>query len=64
MMQAGFPPSFYASDKIHSRHRERSATVYVRQSTMQQVEHHRESTRLQYALVERAVQESMQSYGR
>jgi DNA invertase Pin-like site-specific DNA recombinase len=30
--------------------------VYVRQSTMQQVEHHQESTRLQYALVERAVQ--------
>ncbi len=30
--------------------------IYVRQSTMQQVEHHQESTRLQYALVERAVQ--------
>ena len=30
--------------------------VYVRQSTMQQVEHHRESGRLQYALAERAVQ--------
>ena len=56
MMQAGLPPSFCASEKIHSRHRERSAMVYVRQSTMQQVEHHRESTRLQYALVERAVQ--------
>ena len=30
--------------------------VYVRQSTMQQVEHHQESARLQYALVERAMQ--------
>ena len=30
--------------------------VYVCQSTTHQVEHHRESTRLQYALVERAVQ--------
>jgi DNA invertase Pin-like site-specific DNA recombinase len=56
MMQAALPPSCYAPDKIHSRHRERSAMVYVRQSTMQQVEHHRESTRLQYALAERAVQ--------
>jgi DNA invertase Pin-like site-specific DNA recombinase len=30
--------------------------VYIRQSTVQQVERHQESTRLQYALVERAVQ--------
>jgi len=29
--------------------------VYVRQSTLQQVEHHQESTRLQYALVDRAI---------
>ena len=29
--------------------------VYIRQSTVQQVERHQESTRLQYALVERAV---------
>jgi DNA invertase Pin-like site-specific DNA recombinase len=42
--------------KIHRRHRERSAIVYVRQSTPQQVERHQESTRLQYALVERASQ--------
>ncbi len=55
-MQAGLPPSFCAPDKIHGQHRERSAMVYIRQSTMQQVEHHQESTRLQYALVERAVQ--------
>ena len=43
-------------EKIHSRHRERLAVVYIRQSTPQQVERHQESTRLQYALVERACQ--------
>lgn len=43
-----------ASEKIQSRHRDRLAIVYVRQSTMQQVERHQESTRLQYALAERA----------
>ena len=41
-------------EKIHGRHRERQAIVYIRQSTPQQVERHQESTRLQYALVERA----------
>src|ERR1700750_1678178 len=40
--------------KILRQHRERSAIVYIRQSTVQQVERHQESTRLQYALVERA----------
>jgi len=44
-----------AADKIDGRHRERLAVVYVRQSTMQQVERHQESTRLQYGLVERAM---------
>jgi DNA invertase Pin-like site-specific DNA recombinase len=43
-------------EKIHRRHRERCAIVYIRQSTPQQVERNQESTRLQYALVERAVQ--------
>jgi DNA invertase Pin-like site-specific DNA recombinase len=43
------------SDKIHPRHQERLAMVYIRQSTMQQVERHQESTRLQYALVDRAL---------
>ncbi len=42
--------------KIARHHRERMAIVYVRQSTLQQVERHQESTRLQYALVERALQ--------
>jgi flavin-dependent dehydrogenase len=42
-------------DKITPRHRERRADVYVRQSTLQQVEHHRESRANQYALVQRAL---------
>jgi DNA invertase Pin-like site-specific DNA recombinase len=42
------------SEKILRRHRDRLAIVYIRQSTVQQVERHQESTRLQYALVERA----------
>ena len=42
------------SEKIFRRHRERLAIVYIRQSTLQQVERHQESTRLQYALVDRA----------
>jgi DNA invertase Pin-like site-specific DNA recombinase len=41
--------------KVGSGHLERLAVVYVRQSTRQQVLDHGESTRLQYALVERAV---------
>ena len=41
--------------KIQSRHGERLAVVYVRQSTAQQVLEHRESTALQYALRSRAI---------
>jgi hypothetical protein len=41
--------------KVGDRHRERLAVVYVRQSTRRQVVDHQESTRLQNALVERAV---------
>jgi DNA invertase Pin-like site-specific DNA recombinase len=41
--------------KIQSSHLQRLAVVYVRQSTLQQVERHQESTRLQYALVDRAI---------
>ena len=50
------PPYHSRPEKIHGRHRERQAIVYIRQSTPQQVERHQESTRLQYALVERACQ--------
>src|SRR5512132_1194942 len=41
-------------DKVTAGHRRRAAVVYVRQSTMAQVECHRESTDRQYALVEQA----------
>ncbi len=41
-------------EKIIRRHQERLAIVYVRQSALQQVERHQESTRLQYALMDRA----------
>ena len=44
------------TDKIQGRHLDRLAVVYVRQSTLQQIERHQESTRLQYGLVERAQQ--------
>ena len=40
--------------KIEPHHRDRIAIVYIRQSTLQQVEKHSESTRLQYALVDKA----------
>ncbi|MBW2166363.1 MAG: recombinase family protein [Deltaproteobacteria bacterium] len=40
--------------KIEGIHLDRLAVVYIRQSTMQQVERHQESTRLQYNLVDRA----------
>jgi DNA invertase Pin-like site-specific DNA recombinase len=43
------------TEKILPRHWERLAVVYVRQSTMQQVLEHQESTRLQYGLVRRAI---------
>jgi hypothetical protein len=46
-------PSLSAG-KIQASHLKRLAVVYVRQSTLQQVERHQESTRLQYALAERA----------
>ena len=43
-----------AIGKIQGHHRDRQAVVYVRQSTLQQVLRHQESTRLQYGLVDRA----------
>lgn len=44
------------SQKILGHHRDRLAVVYIRQSTLQQQTRHQESTRLQYGLVERAVE--------
>ncbi len=43
-----------AGRQLTTRHLERLAMVYVRQSTLQQMVRHQESTRLQYALVEHA----------
>jgi DNA invertase Pin-like site-specific DNA recombinase len=48
-------PALPPSDKVDGCHRERLAIIYVRQSTIQQVERHQESTRLQYGLVDRAM---------
>jgi DNA invertase Pin-like site-specific DNA recombinase len=42
--------------KISEQHRRRRAVVYVRQSTLAQVERNVESAQRQYALVERAVE--------
>jgi DNA invertase Pin-like site-specific DNA recombinase len=47
--RAGFTP-----EKITREHQQRLAIVYIRQSTPQQVERNPESTKLQYALVDRA----------
>ena len=41
-------------DKVASHHLDRLAVVYVRQSSLQQVEQHCESTQLQYRLADRA----------
>ena len=43
------------SSKIRDWHWQRQAIVYIRQSTMQQVHEHRESTARQYALEQRAM---------
>ena len=42
-------------NQVATRHLERKACVYVRQSSLAQVQHHRESTARQYGLGERAV---------
>jgi len=43
------------TSKIQTMHRERPAYVYLRQSTMGQVRHNRESTERQYALKDKAL---------
>ena len=50
------PVSGLTTGKIQSSHLKRLAVVYVRQSTLQQVERHQESTRLQYGLKDRAIE--------
>jgi DNA invertase Pin-like site-specific DNA recombinase len=50
------PPRYTGvSSKIVGQHRDRWAVVYVRPSTLQQLERHHESTRLQYGLVDHAL---------
>ena len=49
-----YRPQGQPQQKVRPGHLDRSAIVYVRQSSRQQVLEHSESTRLQYALVERA----------
>jgi DNA invertase Pin-like site-specific DNA recombinase len=52
--QAPAAPITERERKISPRHHERMAVVYVRQSTAQQVQHHRESTQAQYGLTDLA----------
>lgn len=56
MMQSKSLQHIYINGKIQNHHQERTAIVYIRQSTLQQVERHSESTKLQYGLVEKAQQ--------
>lgn len=49
-------PQMMSNTKIQHHHQDRLAIVYIRQSTLQQVERHGESTKLQYGLVEKAYQ--------
>jgi hypothetical protein len=51
----GIEEGQWYTEKMLPRHWERLAVVYVRQSTLQQVLEHQESTRRQYGLVRRAV---------
>ena len=44
------------TEKIRPDHLERAAYVYVRQSSLQQVRHHREGQQRQYGLADRARQ--------
>ena len=53
-MISKYEPGVWQSEKIQPHHRDRLAIVYVRQSTLQQVLDHQESTRLQYGLAQRA----------
>src|SRR5712691_6698186 len=55
MSLAGYRLRGQPQQKVRPEHLDRAAVVYVRQSSRQQVLEHTESTRLQYALAERAV---------
>ena len=55
MSLARYRPAGQVEQKVRPEHLGRAAIVYIRQSSRQQVLEHTESTRLQYALAERAV---------
>ena len=44
-----------ADERVTTAHRAKLAYVYVRQSSLNQVKLHQESTQLQYRLVDRAI---------
>jgi len=54
IVEGGISTAWFGAEKIRPRHRERSAIVYIRQSTPHQVLKNRESAELQYHLIERA----------
>lgn len=56
MSQMEISPLMTHESKLSRHHLERLAVVYVRQSSAYQVQHHQESTQLQYGLVTRAEQ--------
>lgn len=53
-MSQNVPGPAFSSHKILGRHHERLAVVYVRQSSLHQVQQNQESTQLQYGLVHTA----------
>jgi DNA invertase Pin-like site-specific DNA recombinase len=53
-MHTNLQQNLTINGKIQGHHQDRLAIVYIRQSTLQQVERHGESTKLQYGLVEKA----------
>src|SRR4051794_16221229 len=53
---SAYRPRLSRSTKVQAQHIRRLAVVYVRQSSPQQVLHHRESTALQYDLRRHAVE--------
>ena len=53
-MSQASPGPLFSSQKILGHHHERLAVVYVRQSSLHQVQHNQESTQIQYGLVNTA----------
>ena len=47
--------AYAADERVTTAHRAKLAYVYVRQSSLNQVRQHQESTELQYRLVDRTI---------